>query len=187
MFFNRLITLLHEIDDSLIEGTTQARLSLYRTFGISPKLHVLVPFVLAWLSTSVLTMFSVFEFWAQSTELLIVVGQVIVLGVTGCAIFCLYKHTAPHQWEARDFKQDLAKSATFRLQRDTRTASLVVLTSTSINIVIVKTLGLMTLANAVVMAMFLVWATGLVMVCYVVGAEPPPPESGDTKLVPQAA
>lgn len=187
MFLNRLIALLHEVDGSLIEGTAQARLYLYQTFGISPKLHVLVPFVLAWLSTLALTIFSIFAFLAQSPELFVVVGQVIVLGVTGCAIFCLYKHTAPHQWEARDFKQDLAKTARFRDQGDPRIASWVVLTSTSINIVIVKTLGLMTPVNAVVMAMFLVWATGVVMVSYVVSADPPPPESGDMKLLPQGA
>jgi magnesium-transporting ATPase (P-type) len=146
-----------------------------------------VPFVAAWLSTLLLTIFCISEFWGQTPEMVILFGQVLILGVAGLAIYCLYKLEAPHHWEARDYKQSLAKAAKFRNKRDTRMALFLVLTSSAINIVIIKEQSFTTMLFTFLLAMYLVWASAMVTVAYIVSAEPPPPESGDLKFLPQAA
>ncbi|TLX16460.1 hypothetical protein [Rhizobium sp. MHM7A] len=187
MLFNRLMACLHQIDASLIAGSTHARLYLYKMLGVSPKLHRVVPFSLAWAATLVLAVFTGAEVWGWRPEFLIVIGQIAVLAASGWIMYRLYKSTAPHRWEKHDYQDEMAKAVFYRTKQDIRTASVVVLTSTSINVLIIKSMGLMTLITALTFATLLVWALAMVMVLHIVSADPPPPESGDMKMVPQGA
>lgn len=187
MLFNRLMAGLHQIDASLITGSMHARLYLYRTLGVSPKLHRVVPFSLAWAATLMLAVFTGAEVWGRRPEFLTLIAQITVLAVSGWIMYRLYKDACPHRWEKQDYQDEMARAVFYRSKQDIRTASVVVLTSTSINILIIKTMGLMTLIAALTFATLLVWALALVMVLHIVSADPPPPESGDMEMVPQGA
>jgi hypothetical protein len=178
---------LHQIDASLIAGSARARLYLYRTLGVSPKLHRVLPFSLAWIATLTLALLTTPEVWGWRLELLILVGQIAVLAVSGWVIYRLCNIAGPRQWEKRDYEAEMGKADLYRSKQDIRTASVVVLTSTSINILIIKSMGLMTLTTALAFATLLVWTLALVMVLHIVSADPPPPESGDMKMVPEGA
>lgn len=187
MVYNRILAFLHHIDVSLIGGSTFARLYLYRTLGVPPKLHRVVPFSLAWIATMMLAVLTGREVWGSRAELLILIAQIAVLLVSGWLMYRLYKFAAPHQWEKRDCQDEMARAAFYRSKKDIRRASVVVLTSTFINILMIKTMGLMTPLTALTFATLLVWAVALVMVLYIVIANPPPPENGDMKMMPQGA
>jgi hypothetical protein len=176
---------LHQIDESLIAGSMHARFYLYRKLGVSPKLHKVIPFSLAWLVTLTLALFTAPEVWDWRQESFIFVGQLTVLAVFGCVVYRLYKAAAPVQWEKGDYLEEMGKTAFFRSKQDLRTASVVVLTSTSINILILKSTGLMTVTSTLAFSTLLVWALTLVMVLHFVSADPPPPESGDVQMLPQ--
>lgn len=187
MLFNRLMACLHQIDASLIAGSTRARLYLYQTLGLSPKLHRVVPFSLAWMATLVLAVLAGREVWGWRAEILVVIAEIAILAVSGWLMYRLYKIAGPNRWEKRDYQDEMSKAAFYRSKQDIRTASVVVLSSTSINILILKSLGLMTLITSLTFATLLVWGLALVMVLHVISADPPPPESGDMKMVPQGA
>jgi MFS family permease len=187
MLLNRVMAFLEQIDASLIAGSTQARLYLYRSVGLSPKIHKAMPFALAWLATLVLAVFTTPDVWGWRPEVFILGGQMGFLLASGLVIHRLYRLAVPLHWEKRDFQAELARADIFRHRSDLRTASTVVLTSTSINILMIGAMGLMTPIFALAFATLLVWIVALVMVLYVVSADPPSPEGGDMKLIPQGA
>ena len=185
MLLNRIMAILEQIDAGLISGTTQARLFLYRSYGLSPKVHKAVPFILAWLATFVLALFTTPEVWGWQPEVFILAAQMGFLLGSGMVIHHLFKFAVPFHWDKPDFQSELAKAESFRRRPDLRMASVVVSTSTSINILIVGAMGLMTPVFALAFTTLLVWIVAIVMTLYVVSADPPSPESGDIKLVPQ--
>ena len=185
MLFRRIMFWLHQIDESLIAGSKHARFYLYRKLGVSPKVHKVIPFSLAWLATLILAILTAPEAWGWRPEIFILVGQLTVLALSGWVVCRLYKSAVPLHWEKGDYLEEMGRAAFFRSKQDLRTASVVVLTSTSINILILKSTGLMTLASTLAFSTLLLWALALVMVLHFVSADPPPPESGDVQMVPQ--
>jgi hypothetical protein len=171
-----------EIDKSLVSGAAAARRFLYHRRSVPPKVHRIIPFICAWLAT-----FLIFAHVAMANfSSLMATVHAAGLILSGWVVYRLFQVTDLWKWDENDYRTEMARLAQVcHGLQDLRTASVVVLTSTSINIFMIRLMGLMTFEFVLNFAALLTWAMALVALLYMLSAEPPPPSIGDAELTPQ--